>query len=58
MEAHIDRDKSLEQRKVIAARDVEMLSYYANSVPHNSALQNRLLRFQAQRAIQLAEYYQ
>ena len=54
MEAHVDRMKPLEQRKAIAARDVEVLGEYADSVPHSPRLQNRLRQFQQQRARQLA----
>jgi hypothetical protein len=56
MEAHMDRHKSIEQRKAIAARDVEVLGEYADSVPHNPHLQSRLRQFQQQRARQLARY--
>jgi len=56
VEAHIDRMKSLEARKAIAARDVEVLGDYADSVPHNPRLQTALRRYQQQRARQLARY--
>jgi hypothetical protein len=48
--------KSLEARKAIAARDVEVLGEYAESVPHNPRLRAKLREFQQQRARQLARY--
>jgi 2-polyprenyl-6-methoxyphenol hydroxylase-like FAD-dependent oxidoreductase len=48
--------KSLEQRKALAAHDVEVLGDYADSVPHNPRLQTALRRYQQQRARQLARY--
>jgi hypothetical protein len=56
MEAHMDRMKSLEQRKALAAHDVEVLGDYADSVPHNPRLQATLRRYQQQRARQLTRY--
>jgi hypothetical protein len=56
VEAHIDRSKSLEQRKALAAHDVEVLGDYADSVPHNPRLQTALRRYQQQRARQLVRY--